>query len=140
MNNSLMLCVDASVIVRHVTSESVMDLWESWMQAEAKIIAPTLLYYEVTNGLYRYQKAGILPSQAVEKALAAALALPIELVSNLDLHHRARDVAVEYDLPATYDAHYLALAKWIDVELWTSDMRLVSTLKPHKLKWVKGIE
>jgi len=105
MNNSLMLCVDASVIVRHVTSESVMDLWESWMQAEAKIIAPTLLYYEVTNGLYRYQKAGILPSQAVEKALAAALALPIELVSNLDLHHRARDVAVEYDLPATYDAH-----------------------------------
>ena len=139
MNNSLTLCVDASVIIRHVTSLAVTNVWESWMQDEAKIVAPTLLYYEVTNGLYRYQKAGILPPQAVEKALIAALALPIEFISNMELHYRARDVAVKYNLSATYDAHYLALAEWMDVDLWTADMKLVNTLKPFKVKWVKGI-
>lgn len=140
MSNSLTHCVDASVIVRHVTSKTVTDLWESWMQADARIVAPSLLYYEVTNGLYRYQKAGILPSEAVEKALTAALALPIELVSNAELHSRAKKAAVKYNLSATYDAHYLALAEWMGIELWTADKKLVNTLKPFKFDWVKGIE
>ncbi|MCI0555071.1 MAG: type II toxin-antitoxin system VapC family toxin [Anaerolineae bacterium] len=140
MNNSSTHCVDASVIVRHVTTKAVTDLWESWMQAEARIVAPSLLYYEVTNGLYRYQKAGILPPEAIEKALTAALVLPIELVSNVELHSRAKDAAVKFNLPATYDAHYLALAEWMDIELWTADMKLINTLKPYKLGWVKGIE
>lgn len=140
MSNSLTHCVDASVIVRHVTSKTVTDLWESWMQADARIVAPSLLYYEVTNGLYRYQKAGILPSEAVEKALTAALMLPIELVSNSDLHVRAKNLAVKFNLPATYDAHYLALAEWMGIELWTADTKLINTLKPFKFDWVKGIE
>jgi predicted nucleic acid-binding protein len=110
------------------------------MQSEASLVAPALLYYEVTNGLYRYQRAGTLPSEAVEKALAAALALPIELVSNKELHARARNVATMYNLSATYDAHYLALAQWMEVDLWTADIRLVNSLKPFKLSWVKGIE
>lgn len=110
------------------------------MKAEASIVAPALIYYEVTNGLYRYQKAGILPSEAVEKALIAALALPIELVSNTELHTRARNIATAYNLSAVYDAHYLALAQWMEVDLWTADIRLVNSLKPHKLSWVKGIE
>ena len=140
MSNSLTLCVDASVVIRHITSQTVTDLWESWMQDEANIVAPTLLYYEVTNGLYRYQKAGILPPEAVEKALVAALALPIELVANTELHTRARDVAVKYNLPATYDAHYLALAEWMDIELWTADMRLVKAVKSFDLDWIKSVE
>jgi predicted nucleic acid-binding protein len=140
MNNSLTLCIDASVVIRHVTSQAIIKRWEKWMKAEASIVAPTLLYYEVTNGLYRYQKAGILPSEAVEKALMAALALPIELVSNTEPHRRARDVAAMYNLSATYDAHYLALAQWMEVDLWTADMRLVNSFKSHKLSWVKGIE
>jgi predicted nucleic acid-binding protein len=110
------------------------------MQEAASIVAPTLLYYEVTNGLYRYQKAGILPAEAVEKALTAALALPIEQVANTELHARARDVAVKYNLPATYDAHYLALSEWMEIDLWTADARLVNALKPFRVKWVKGIE
>lgn len=140
MSNSLTHCVDASMIVRHVTSKTVTDLWESWMQADARIVAPSLLYYEVTNGLYRYQKTGILPSEAVKKALTAALMLPIDLVSNSDLHVRAKNLAVKFNLPATYDAHYLALAEWMGIELWTADTKFINTLKPFKFDWVKGIE
>jgi predicted nucleic acid-binding protein len=139
MTHSLTLCVDASVIIRHVTSEAKTVLWESWMEEEATIVAPTLLYYEATNGLYCYQKAGILPPAAVEKALMAALALPIELLANTDLHARAREIAVKYNLPATYEAHYLALAEWMDIELWTADMRLIKALKSYDLDRVKGV-
>jgi predicted nucleic acid-binding protein len=128
------------VVIRHVTTETIIKRWERWMKAEATIVAPALLYYEVTNGLYRYQRAGILPPEAVEKALVAALALPIELVSNTELHTRARNVAATYNLAATYDAHYLALAQWMEVDLWTADSRLVNSLKQHKLSWVRGIE
>ena len=140
MNNSLTLCADASVIIRHVTTKAINKHWEKWMQSQTRIVAPTLLYYEVTNGLYRYQKMGTLPPEAVEKALVAALALPIELVLNKELHARARDAAAMYNLSATYDAHYLALAQWMEVDFWTADVRLVNSLKPYKLSWVKGIE
>ena len=48
--------------------------------------------------------------------------------------------SLRFNLPATYDAHYLALAEWMEIDLWTADARLVNALKPFKVKWVKGIE
>ena len=140
MSSSSTLCIDASVVIRLVTSDAVSDLWESWMADEVKVVAPSLLHYEVTNGLYRYYKAGIYPPEAVKTTLRAALALPIELITVSDLHPRATEIAMRYNLPATYDAHYLALAEWMEVDLWTADIRLVNALKPFKVKWVKGIE
>jgi predicted nucleic acid-binding protein len=140
MSNSSALCIDASVVIRLVTSDAAADLWESWMADEVKVVAPSLLYYEVTNGLYRYYKAGIYQSETVKTTLRAALALPIELIAVSDLHPRATEIAMRFNLPATYDAHYLALAEWMEVDLWTADIRLVNTLKPFKVKWVKAIE
>lgn len=140
MSNSSTLCIDASVVIRLATSDTVTALWESWMTDEVKVVAPSLLYYEVTNGLYRYYKAGIYPSEAVTTTLKAALALPIELITVSDLHPRAAEIAMRFNLPATYDAHYLALAEWMEVDLWTADIRLVNALKTFKVKWVKAIE
>ncbi|MFN8387242.1 MAG: type II toxin-antitoxin system VapC family toxin [Anaerolineales bacterium] len=74
----------------------------------AGLLLASLLYYEVTNGLYRYQKANYFTIEAVKKALTAALMLPIDLVSNSDLHVRAKIWQLKFNLPATYDAHYLA--------------------------------
>lgn len=103
------------------------------------MVAPTFLYYEVTNGLYQQQKYKYLSPETIWQSLELALELPIHLVNEANLHQRAREIAMQYNLPATYDAHYLALAEWMDIELWTADMRLINTLKPFKLGWVKGI-
>ena len=140
MSSSSTLCIDASVVIRLVTSDAVTDLWEKWATDEVKLVAPSLLHYEVTNGLYRYYKAGIYPPETVKTTLRAALALPIELVTVSDLHPRATEIAMRFNLPATYDAHYLAFAEWMEVDLWTADMRLVNSLKPFKVKWIKGIK
>jgi len=138
MINSSTVCVDASLVVRRVVSrsDSFHSQWESWAQENTHLVAPSLLYYEVTNGLYRYEKSGVLPLEAVNKSLAAALALPIQLFGDADLHRQAKSLAKKYSLNATYDAHYLALAERMGIVLYTADARLVNTLQPFKVDWV----
>ena len=142
MNNSSTVCVDANVVVRLVlfTEDEIQTLWKKWTSQETRLVAPTLLHYEVVNSLYRYQKHGQISHVSLDRALQAALALPIELIDDDDLHRRAMLLAAQYELPAAYNAHYLALSEWMNIELWTADTRLVNTLKPYKLSWVKAIE
>jgi predicted nucleic acid-binding protein len=44
-------------------------------------------------------------------------------------------LAQQYNLPATYDAHYLALAEHEKCEYWTADTRLWNAVR-DKLPWV----
>jgi predicted nucleic acid-binding protein len=140
MNSYSTVCVDASVIVRLVLQPediTVAQLWESWVSQEYSLVAPSLLYYEVTNALYRYQMAGLILPSTIQDALDTALALPIDLISDPDLHRQARIMAGHYHLPATYDAHYLALSDQMNIELWTADFRLFKAMQAFDAKWVK---
>lgn len=132
------VCVDAGLVIRLVLSsdDSIQSLWREWQDKERDVLAPTLLFYEVTNVLYRYHKHGIFSSEFVSSALQIALTVPITLFGDRELHVRARDLAEDYNLPAAYDAHYLAVAERMDCELWTTDERLVNTLAPFQLDWV----
>jgi len=38
-------------------------------------------------------------------------------------------LAEAHGLPATYDAHYLALAERLEAELWTADRRLYAAVQ-----------
>jgi len=141
MNHSL-LCVDANLVIRLVADpagESAQNLWEQWDAERRQLAAPTLLYYEVTNALYRYHKLGYLSTSSVKLAFRAALALPLQLCGETDLHWRALDIAERLGLSATYDAHYLALAEWLGSELWTADRRLAHTVQAS-LPWVRLVE
>lgn len=142
MNNSSTVCVDANIIVRLVlfAEDKIQIRWKRWVSDEVQFVAPSLLHYEVVNSLYQYQKRGQVSLASLERALDAALALPVDLVDDNHIHRRAMILAAQYGVPAAYDAHYLALAEWMDVDLWTADMRLINTLKPFNLKWVKGLE
>lgn len=141
MNNSP-LCVDANLVIRLVADpkdEAVRQMWEQWDADQRRIAAPTLLYYEVSNALYRYQQAGMMSSSAVRMALKAALALPVRLYGDQGLHRRALDLAERFSLPAAYDAHYLALADWLGGEFWTADRRLAQAVQDD-LRWVHVAE
>jgi len=143
MSKSTTVCVDASLILRYVLqpeNESVQSLWQSWISDEVSLVAPSLLFYEVTNALYQQQRNQMLSAETIRETLELSLDLPITLVNEKNLHLKAREIAMRFNLPATYDAHYLALAEWMEVDLWTADARLANTLKPFKVKWVKGIE
>ena len=142
MSNSTTVCIDASVVLRYVLMPDdapIKKVWQAWASNETNLVAPSLLFYEVTNGLYQQEKNKYLSTETIWKSLEYSLDLPITLVNEKNLHLRAREIAIQYNLPATYDAHYLALAEWMDIDLWTADMRLVKAVKSFGLRWVKGV-
>ena len=136
------LCIDANLVIRLVVDprdESVRQLWDQWDAERRQLAAPTLLYYEVTNALHRYQKLGLMSASSVRLALKAVLALPLRLHGEADLHRRALELAERFSLPAAYDAHYLALAEWLGGEFWTADGSLARTVQTT-LPWVHLVE
>jgi predicted nucleic acid-binding protein len=140
--NSSWICVDANLVIRLVSDpadEPIQYLWEQWDSERRQISAPTLLYFEVANALYRYHKLGYLSASSVQLAFRAALALPLELHGEPDLHWRALDLAEKFSLPVAYDAHYLALAELLEGEFWTADRRLARTVQ-SALPWVHLVE
>ena len=137
--SSSWICVDASLVVRLVADAadvSVHGLWERWSADNQRIAAPTLLFYEVTNALYQYERHGLLTAGSVQLAQGAALELPIDLYGGVTLHRRALELAQRFSLSATYDAHYLAVAEELEAELWTADRRLVGAVS-GSLSWVR---
>jgi len=142
MSNSETVCIDASVVLRYVLMPDdapIKTVWQTWVKDEINLVAPSLLFYEVTNGLYQQQRNKYLSPETIWKTLELSLDLPITLVNEKNLHLRAREIAMQYNLPATYDAHYLALAEWMDIELWTADKRLVKAVQSFDLDWVQGV-
>ena len=136
------VCVDANLVIRLVADpedEAVLQLWERWDDEGRQPAAPALLYYEVTNALYRYRRMGLMGPVSMRLALQAALSLPLRLYQDAGLHRRALDLAERFDLPATYDAHYLALAEQLGAEFWTADRRLVQAVHTE-LPWVHLVE
>jgi predicted nucleic acid-binding protein len=81
---------------------------------------------EVTNILrQRMRTSDGLSLDAATQHLDDFLALAIEFHNPAGLHFQALVLADALGLPATYDAHYLALAEHLGCELWTDDLRLI---------------
>ncbi len=135
---NFLICIDASLLIRLVIEESDNHLpmiFKEWSTAGKQLIAPTLLYYEVTNALYQYQKQHILSKATIQQALIASFSLPIRLFGESSLHRAALNIAEKFTLPDTYDAHYLALAEQQGAQFWSADRRLVRKVQ-GQLDWV----
>ena len=61
-------------------------VWNSWVKNETDLVAPSLLFYEITNGLYQQQKNKYLSPETIWKSLEYSLDLPITLVNEKNLH------------------------------------------------------
>lgn len=136
------ICIDASVVVRMVLNrhdQPAWQTWEEWQRAQARIVAPELLLYEVTNALYQQQRQGKISAEITSLLLGAALALPIVLVTDRAMHHLAHELASALGISATYDAHYLAAAQISGAQFWTSDRRLAAAAESH-LNWVRLLD
>ena len=133
------ICVDANLVVRLVADPQdtlVRAQWQQWEDDGFQFAAPTLIHYETTNALYQYERRGFLSVETVRLAQEAALALHLTFFGDADLHRSALRLAQRLALPATYDAHYLAVAERLGAELWTADGRLVQAVR-DELSWVR---
>ncbi len=141
MNNS-QVCVDASIIVDlliGLENPDLATLWETWIKDKTQLVAPLLIRYEVVNVLYQISKKGQLSRETTDEAIQAMNRLPMQLYSDSELHSRAFALAKELALGATYDAHYLALASYLNCEFWTRDAKLARAAQV-KYKRVRLLE
>jgi predicted nucleic acid-binding protein len=139
-NNSV--CIDANFVVWLLSLQDLDNVyrqkWQEWQQNKYSIIAPTLLMYEVCNAFHRATIAKQITHDEAQNFLRQALTLGIQFYGDANLHQEALVLANLYSLPATYDAHYLALAQRLQIELWTSDKKLFNSVS-QSLSWVKLI-
>lgn len=138
-----MICADASVAIKWLLNEERSDraraLYRAAVQTREPIVAPPLLPLEVTNILrQRMRTREGLSLVDATRHLDDFLALSIGYHNPAGLHHQALVLADALGLPATYDAHYLALAEHLHCELWTDDQRLLRHVA-ERLPFVRWI-
>jgi predicted nucleic acid-binding protein len=142
-----MICVDASVAVKWVldeeSSSEALALYHVATTSREAVVAPPLLPIEVSNILFRYarRQPGFTAADAL-RLFDAFLAFPVEIHNPDDLHRDAVAIAANHGLPATYDAHYLALARGLGCDLWTDDRRLLRTVGGRLpfVRWIGDVE
>jgi predicted nucleic acid-binding protein len=134
--------VDASLAIKWVLKEEdsgvALALLNEWNIKGIMMIAPSLLTYEVTNVLYQNMRKGKINLDQAKKILTEILLIGIEFdfSNNSALSRRAFELAHQFNLLATYDPHYVALAERENCELWTADSRLWTAVK-EKLSRVR---
>jgi predicted nucleic acid-binding protein len=140
--NSSTVCVDANLAIKLVDqseSRAVETLFEEWARQDCVIVAPYLLRYEMTNIVRQLTRHGRMTEGIAANAIGAMVLLPITLFADTNHHARALRFSIQFNLPATYDAHYLALAEELDCEFWTADKRLARAVR-DEFDWVHLFE
>ncbi len=132
--------VDANIALKWVLTEAdsqtARALLAEWKKKKMIVYVPTLLTYEVTNILYREVRAGRITSETAKDGINLILRAVSPFYShNSALNLRAMTLAKHFDLPASYDTHYLALAEREDCPLWTADTRMWRAVK-DQVDWV----
>lgn len=127
-----MVCVDASFVMRLLLGgsggEKAEELWEQWMRNGVQAIAPGLIFYEISNAIYRLFSSSFLLFEEARETFDLALSLGIRAISEELTYRKALLLARQFGLKATYDAHYLAVAQSLETDFWTADHRLFNTV------------
>ncbi len=134
------VCVDASVVASIILDEPLgaraLQVFTSW--SDADLIAPDLWAYEVVAITHKAVRRGTLPAWRRSQILASFLAFRVLLLRPPGIHELASELASRLSLPATCDAHYLALAQREGIEFWTGDEKLYNGVH-HALPWVHWV-
>ncbi|HCI82813.1 MAG TPA: PIN domain nuclease [Ktedonobacter sp.] len=144
MSNNIVV-VDASLAIKWVLREEdsyvAGKLLAHWGREKTKPTAPALFAYEITNIMYRQVVAKKITYAEASKGLAKIFSVGILLHSSSlhDVSTRAMELAHQFNLPATYDAHYLALTEIENCECWTADKKLLNAVK-GKISWVHSLD
>ena len=136
------IVIDASVALKWFLldekyGDRALDLLERFVRGELDLSAPSLMVYEVINGLVIAQRKGRIAEEQVLTSISGFLNLGITFVDVAGLEARVLHFCRVYNRSA-YDASYLAVAEQDSVALVTGDERLYNSTK-GKAAWVKWI-
>lgn len=136
------IVVDASLaamwVVPEPHSERALALADRWAEEAVVLLAPGLFVAQVTNALYQRVARRELSLGAAQAALDLIWRFAVQVREEPGLPARAMALAHRFDLPATYDCHYVALAERHRCELWTGDRRLERAVG-RAFPWVRWV-
>jgi predicted nucleic acid-binding protein len=142
MNKSVV--VDTSVVVKWIVTASDANvaraLLAEWTSKGIIIRAPALLAYEAVNSLYKYIRSSQMPLEDAASGLRKVIfpLVTFDHPKDASFSLRTIELASQFNLAATYDAHYLALAEKEGCELWTADTRMWKAVHTN-LTWVRNL-
>jgi len=105
-------------------SEQVERLWTSWIQESVDVFAPSLFMYEVSSTLRNKVHRKILSINDAEEIKSQLKNLDMTFIYTEDMLDTAWDIASQLNLPTLYDCFYIALSKFLNIPLWTADIKL----------------
>jgi len=134
--------LDASVILKwylldEMYGQKALDLLHRFITKELTILSPSLLEYEVINGLIIAQKRGRIKEEKILMAIEGFFDLQIDRRDLSHFYQRSLKYCRVYNR-SLYDASYLAMAETEGIPLITADEVLYNAVKKD-LKWVKWI-
>ncbi len=125
------ICLDSGIALKLVLPEEdsrqARDLWKFVLNAGLQPVAPPLFSYEITAVLRKCVYREIITGEYGQTALKKLLRLNIQLVTFPEIHLQAWELARRLNRPTAYDAHYLALAGYLNCEFWTADKQLYNS-------------
>lgn len=134
--------IDASVVLKWYLADEeygqkAIGLLEKYISNELDFLAPSLLEYEVMNGLVIAQKRGRVDKEKIVAAIDGFINLEIKLKNISSSYTNVLHYCTVYTC-SVYDASYLAVSEKEGISLITADERLYHMVKKD-LKWIKWI-
>jgi predicted nucleic acid-binding protein len=136
------IVVDASVVLKWFLSDeqfgqAALFLLDKYVSFELGIIAPSLLAYEVLNGLFIAQQRGRIEPEKTIMAFEGFIELEIAKKNISSIYPKIIHFSESYNLSA-YDASYLGIADEEGIDLVTADKNFFNKTK-SSLKWIKWL-
>jgi len=136
------IVIDTSVVLKWFLSDekfsqSALALLDKYVSFELEIVAPSLLEYEVLNGLHIARKRGRVEQDKMIMGIEGFLGLEIEKKNISSFYPRIMHFSETYNL-TVYDTSYLGVAEEEGIELITADKNLYNRVKKD-LNWIKWL-
>ncbi len=136
------IVTDASVVLKWYLEDEeygqkALSILDKYISNELDILAPSLLEYEVINGLIIAKKRGRIQEKKLLLGIDGFASLELKLI-NLSLYYpKVIHYCKVYDLSA-YDASYLALADEENIPFVTADKGIHNVTKKElkRVEWL----
>jgi predicted nucleic acid-binding protein len=137
-----LVIIDASVALKWFLpdeeyGQKALQVLDRYMGNEIILGAPSLLEYELVNGLIIAQKRGRVPEETILTAVEGFANLGIRLQNIARLFDKVIHLSKAHQLSA-YDASYLAIADEKGAPFITADEKLFRSVREN-LTWVKWL-
>ena len=136
------IVIDASVAFKwYLDDENLgtkaLNILTHYISNEINLMAPSLIEYEVMNGLKIAQKRGRIDKKTLQIAIEGFFYLEISLFNASHFSNKVLDIVNSQNI-SSYDANYLALAENEKTPFVTADKVLYNKVR-KKLKYIKWL-